>query len=98
MKFPIVMRGYAIHDKRGENEAIKILETLGFLKDRPWKYDPNFLMEVEKGKRRHSLEDHEHRPLEEIMENKESWNEVEAIISQQQTEPIGVLAQAFPEP
>ena len=52
MNFPIVMGGYRIHGKRGENEAIKILETLGFLKDWPWKYDPQFLMVAEKGKKR----------------------------------------------
>jgi hypothetical protein len=63
--------------------VINILEALNLLKDWPWKYDPHFLMETEKGKKRHGLKDHEHRPLEDSLENKESWEEVEAIITQQ---------------
>ena len=97
MKFPIVMGGFGIHDRRGENEAIKILETLNFLKDQPWKYDPHFLMATEKIKKRPGLEDHEHRLLDESLENKESREEVEAIISQQ-IDPKGALSQAFPDP
>ena len=52
---------------------------------------------IGKGKKRPSLEDHKHRPLEENLENKESWEEVEAIISQQ-TNPTVALDQDFPEP
>ena len=33
MNIPIVMGGYDMHNKRGVNEAIKILETLNFPKD-----------------------------------------------------------------
>lgn len=95
MRFPIVMGGYAIHDRKGVNEAIKILEALIFLKDRPWKYDPHFVMVAEKGKKRHGPEDHERRLLEESLENKESWEEMEAIIAQQ-LDPTMALDHFFP--
>ena len=81
MIFPIVMGGYSIHDKKGASEDINILEMLGFLKDRPWKYDPHFLMVVEKGKKNLGPEDHEHMTLEDGLENKEWWEEVEVIIT-----------------
>ena len=54
-------------------------------------------MEAERGKKGPGPEEHEHSQLQESLENKESWEEVEAIISQQ-TNPIVALAQSFLEP
>jgi hypothetical protein len=69
--FPIVMGGYAINDRKGAKEATQILEKLSFPQDQPWRYDPHFVIATEKGKKKPGPQDHEHRPMEQRLANKE---------------------------
>jgi hypothetical protein len=91
------MGGYAINDRKGAKEAIQILDKLSFPQDQPWRYDPHFVIATEKGKKKPGPQDHEHRPIEQRLANKELWEEVEAIVKSD-ADPAQTLAQAFPEP
>jgi hypothetical protein len=54
----MVMGGNAINEKRGLKEAMEILKKLDFPIDRPWRYDPHFMIGIEKGRKHPNLQDH----------------------------------------
>jgi len=73
MTFLVVMGGYAINEKRGIKEALELLKSLDLPLDSPWKYDPYFLIGTEKRLKVPDPQDHETRPGEEKLANKESY-------------------------
>ena len=44
--------------------------------EKPWMYDPNFLMDWLKGNKSREPNDHESRPVEEMLAKEHSWMEV----------------------
>ena len=48
--------------------------------EKPWMYDPKFLMAWLKGNKAREPNDHESRPAEEMLAKEHSWMEVMAIM------------------
>lgn len=46
------MRVYAFSNSKGGEEATQILEEMKFPLDKPWKYDPFFMIVVTKGNKK----------------------------------------------
>ena len=73
------MGGYAIRDKRGIEEVVRILKELKLILDTPRGYDPYLLIGHEKGRKLPNPQDHESRLDIEKLTNKETFEEVERI-------------------
>ena len=62
--FSIMMGRYDVNIKNSTKEAIKVLEKFIFPQDHPWKYDPYFIIGVEKGRKKPNPQDHEFMTLD----------------------------------
>jgi hypothetical protein len=72
VSYLIVTGGYVVINNKGTKEVVQILEKLSFPWDNPWRYDPHIVVAVENGKHNPGANDHENRPLEERLANKNS--------------------------
>ena len=91
------MGGYAIRDKRGIEEVVRILKELKLILDTPWGYDPYLLIGHEKGRKLPNPQDHESRLDIEKLTNKETFEEVERI-TRGEADTSKIIVQYFLDP
>ena len=88
---------YKINEKRYIKEALETLKRLNIPLNKPCRYEPHIIIGQEKGKKLPNPQDHEPRHEIEKLENKESYVEVESIMSGE-FDPQKPTNQEFPTP
>lgn len=63
--YPITLGGCAFSNHKGAMEATKILKEMDFPLDKPWKYNPHYVISKLKGNVNPRANAHERRPIEE---------------------------------
>ena len=83
-----------LYVKRDIKYALEAVRQLDLPLDNPWRCDLHFLIVVEKGQKLPNPHDHEFKLGIENLGNKETYEEVEAIMKGE-SEPSKVATQAF---
>jgi hypothetical protein len=67
--YPIALGGYAFGNHKGAREVANILQEMNLPLDKPWKYDPHFIISKLKGNANPGPNDHESRIAKERLAN-----------------------------
>ena len=75
------MWGYYFLSNKAALQVAIIFGEMNLYLEKPWMYDPKFVMARLKGNKAREPNDHESRPIEEMLATEHSWMEVMVVMA-----------------